>query len=72
MSKPIADLDLLNDDELWRAAQNRLSDDTKSQLEALNFKQQRKELTAAEKETLEQLVHQLITPFCCAQKQHGA
>ena len=36
MAKPFADLDLLNDDELWRAAQNRLSNDVKSQLEALN------------------------------------
>ena len=55
---PLAELALLNDDELWRAAQNRLSDDAKSQLVALNFKQQRAELTPAEKGTLEQLVHQ--------------
>jgi hypothetical protein len=50
------DLSLLNDEELWRAARNRLSEDSRSQLEALNFKQQREKLTAAEKETLERLI----------------
>lgn len=58
LAKAIADLDLLNDDELWRAARNRLSDEARAQLEALNFKQQREGLTPAEQETLEHLVHQ--------------
>ena len=58
LARVIADLALLTDEELWRAAPNRLSDDAKTQLEALNSKQQREGLTPAEKETLEQLVHQ--------------
>ncbi len=58
LSAAIADLELLNDEELWRAARNQLSQDVRSQLEALNYKQQRDELTPAEKETLDQLVHQ--------------
>ena len=57
VTQALEDLGRLNDDELWRAARNRLSDDVGSQLEALNFKQQRETLTPAEKETLEQLVH---------------
>ena len=56
--KAIADLELLNDEELWRAARNRLSDDARSQLEALSFKQQREDLTPAERERLEELVEQ--------------
>jgi hypothetical protein len=56
VAQALADLELLNDEELWRAARNRLSDDARSQLEALNAKQQRGQLTLAE--TLEQLVHQ--------------
>jgi hypothetical protein len=58
MTKGIEDLKLLNDEELWRAARNRLSDEARSQLEALNFKQQREKLTSAEKERLERLVQE--------------
>ena len=58
MTKAIEDLKLLNDEELWRAARNRLSDEARSQLEALNFKQQREKLTSAEKERLERLVQE--------------
>lgn len=58
VAKALADLELLNDDELWRAARNHLSEEARSQLEALNLKQQRETLTPAEKKTLEQLVHQ--------------
>ena len=57
-ARVLRDLELLSDEELWRAARNRLSEDTRSQLESLNFKQQREELAPAEKEMLEQLVHQ--------------
>jgi len=58
MAKAIGGLELLDDEDLWRAARNQLSDDVRSQLEALNFKQQRETLTQGEKDTLEQLVHQ--------------
>jgi len=58
LAKAVGDLELLNDEELWRVARNRLSDDSRSQLEALNSKQQRERLTLAEKETLERLVDQ--------------
>jgi len=58
MAKALGDLELLTDEELLRAARNRLSEDARSQLEALNVKQQREPLTLAERETLEQLVLQ--------------
>ncbi|MGH7487210.1 MAG: hypothetical protein ACREMY_16640 [bacterium] len=58
VAKAIGDLGLLSDQELWRAAQNRFSDDARLQLEAFNFKQQRERLAPAEKETQEHLVHQ--------------
>ena len=57
MARALADLALLNDEELWRAARNCLSAEARSQLEALNVKQQRERLTPAEKEALAQLVH---------------
>jgi hypothetical protein len=56
--RAIADLELLNDEELWRVARNRLSEETRSDLEALNLKQQREALTPAEIRTLEQRVHE--------------
>lgn len=56
MAQALGDLALLNLEELWRAARNPLSEDLRAQLEELNFKQQRETLTAAEKETLGQLV----------------
>jgi hypothetical protein len=58
LAKALGDLELLNDRELWRVARNSLSDDSRSQLEALNSKQQREKLTPADKETLERLVDQ--------------
>jgi hypothetical protein len=58
MAQAVRELELLNDEELWRAARNRLPDEARTQLAALNSKQQRAELTPTEKERLEQLVHQ--------------
>jgi len=58
VAKAFDDLELLNDQELWRAAQNRLPNDTRSELEALNLKQQIERLTPVEHAALEQLVHQ--------------
>jgi hypothetical protein len=58
MTKALEDLKLLSDEELLRAARNRLSDEARSQLERLNLKQQREKLTSAEKERLEQLVRE--------------
>src|SRR4051794_13121480 len=58
VAKAIEDLALLKDEELRLAARNRLSAEARSQLQALNHKQQREELTPAERATLEQLVHQ--------------
>lgn len=58
IAQAIADLALLNDAELWRAARNPLSGEARLQLEALNSKQQKERLTAAEKQQLTQLVHQ--------------
>lgn len=58
LARVVADLELLTDEELWQAARNRLSDDAKTQLGALNSMQQREGLAPVEKEILEQLVHQ--------------
>ncbi|HEX4963887.1 MAG TPA: hypothetical protein VF173_23885 [Thermoanaerobaculia bacterium] len=58
VAKALEDLALLNDEELRHATRNRLSEDTRSQLEALNWKQQRESLTPAEKETAKHLVQQ--------------
>ncbi len=58
LAESIAELELLTDDELWRAARNRLSGETRSKLETLNFKQQKEGLVSAERELLEQLVDQ--------------
>lgn len=54
----LSDLELLSDEELRRAARNRLSSDTRSRLEGLNLKQQRERLAPAEREALEGLVRQ--------------
>ena len=56
LAKSVAELELLTDDELWRAARNHLSDETRTRLESLNFKQQSEGLAPAEKELLEQLI----------------
>lgn len=58
LAAAIADLELLDDDELRLAARNRLSDDAKAQLDRLNAKQQNETLTSAEKETLDKLVRE--------------
>lgn len=57
LSKAIADLELLNDNELRLAARNRLASETRTQHDRLNLRQQKGTLTPAEKETLEELVH---------------
>jgi hypothetical protein len=56
VARAVADLRLLSTEELWMVARNRLSERTRSALEALNLKQQREALTPAEQERLEQLV----------------
>ena len=56
LATAIADLELLNDDELRLAARNHLPDEAKAQLDRLNLKQQRETLTPAEKATQERLV----------------
>lgn len=58
VAKSVAALELLSDAELSRAARNQLSDEDRSQLGALNFKQQKEQLTSNEKEALERLVQQ--------------
>lgn len=59
VARSLADLELMSDDELWRTARHRLSDDTRLQLEALNAKQQRQGLPPVERQLLEQLVEEL-------------
>lgn len=73
VAKAMADLALLKDEELWRAAQNRLSDEARSRLEALNHKQQREELTAAEKERhWSSSCTNTTRPCCCARRRHDS
>lgn len=58
VAETVAALEVLNDAELWRAARNPLVEADRSQLEVLNLKQQKENLTPAEKETLERLLFQ--------------
>jgi hypothetical protein len=58
VAEAVAALEVLNDAELWRAARNPLAEADRSRLEALNLKQQKENLTPAEKETLERLLLQ--------------
>ena len=58
VAEAVAALELLSDADLWRAARNPLAEADRSQLEALNLKQQKENLTPAEKETLEGLLLQ--------------
>ncbi|HXU44069.1 MAG TPA: hypothetical protein VN783_00970 [Thermoanaerobaculia bacterium] len=58
VAEAVAALELLSDEELWRAARNPPSEADRSQLEALNLKQQKQKLTPAERETLERLVQE--------------
>ncbi len=58
VGEAVAALELLGDADLWRAARNPLAEADRSRLEALNLKQQKENLTSAEKETLERLLLQ--------------
>lgn len=58
VAEAVAALELLSDAELWRAARNSLAEADRSRLEALNLKQQKENLTPAEKETQERLLLQ--------------
>jgi plasmid stability protein len=52
----IAELDLLDDDALWRAARTRMDADQSAQMETLHIKRQREGLSAAEEHTLSGLM----------------
>lgn len=52
----VAALELLSDEELWRAARNPLAEADRARLEALNLKQQKENLTPAEEEDLDRLL----------------
>jgi len=58
VGEAVAALELLDDADLWRAARNPLAEADRSRLGALNLKQQKENLTSAEKETLERLLLQ--------------
>lgn len=58
VAEAVAALEFLSDADLWRAARNTLAEAERSRLEELNLKQQRENLTPAEKETLETLLVQ--------------
>jgi hypothetical protein len=58
VAEAVAALELLSDADLRRAARNPLAEADRSQLEALNLKQQQENLTPAEQETLERLLLQ--------------
>lgn len=58
VAEAVAALELLSDEELWRAARNPLAEADRSRLEVLNLKQQKETLTPAEKKTLESLLLQ--------------
>jgi hypothetical protein len=52
----VASLEQLTDEELWRAARNRLAEEFSSRTEELHHKRQREGLTAAEEEEESNLV----------------
>jgi hypothetical protein len=58
LAAAVASLDVLTDDELWRAARNRLAEELSSRAEQLHHKRQREGLTAAESEEEDNLVRQ--------------
>jgi hypothetical protein len=58
VAEAVAALELLSDADLWHAARNPIAEAERSRLEALNLKQQKENLTPAEKETLETLLLQ--------------
>lgn len=58
LASAIASLDLLTDDDLWRAARNRLADEFSNRTEQLHHKRQREGLTVAETEEEANLVSQ--------------
>jgi len=55
LERAVRELQELDDEALWRVARDHLPRDTARELEALNHKQQREGLTAAEEETLTRL-----------------
>lgn len=55
LERAVRELGELDDEALWRVARDHLPRDTACELEALNQKQQREGLTAAEEETLTRL-----------------
>ncbi|MCX6068576.1 MAG: hypothetical protein NT121_22990 [Chloroflexi bacterium] len=56
LAAAVADLELLDDDALWRAARTRLDADQSAQMEALHVKRQSEGLSAVENQILEGLV----------------
>jgi hypothetical protein len=56
MAEAIAALHLLSDEELWRAAKQRLAPEKASEIEELHHKRQRDGLSASELESLEMLM----------------
>lgn len=58
LADAISGLEVLDDEELWRAARSRLSADATARLETLNLKQQSEGLDESERDVLWQLVRQ--------------
>jgi plasmid stability protein len=56
LAAAIADLKLLDDDALWRAARTRLDAEQSAQMEGLHIKRQNEGLNAIEEQTLDGLV----------------
>lgn len=56
LATAMADLDLLDDDALWRAARTRLDTDQSAQMEALHIQRQRQGLSTGEEQTLQGLL----------------
>lgn len=54
--RALSDLKEMDDDELWKAARERLPVEASERLESLHFKQRDEGLTASEKETLRELL----------------
>ena len=55
-ARVLSDLEEMDDDELWKAARERLPIEISERLESLHFKQRDEGLTASEGETLRELL----------------
>lgn len=55
-NRTLSDLEEMDDDEVWKAARERLPVEISQRIESLHFKQRNEGMTACEKEALRELL----------------